>query len=190
MASQPLLLFVTGNENKFTEAQRILKRIGIDIEQFPNRPPEIQADSLDTIARHCCEKIVKEVNRPVFVEDAGMFIFQLKGFPGPYSSYVLRTISNPGILKLMEGVKDRTAVFRSTIAYASPNQECVIFRGETFGEISRRIRGTHWGFDPIFIPQEGDGSTYAEMPVDMKNRISHRAKSLAKFASWLMHEKK
>lgn len=184
--TQTPLLFVTGNKNKFSEAQSILKHVGISIKQHSHRPTEIQSKSLHDIARHSCVQALQELNQPLFVEDAGMFIYHYNGFPGPYSSYVLHTISNPGILKLMEGVKDRTAVFRSVIAYGEPGQEITLFEGRTLGSISRRIRGTHWGFDPIFIPQEGDGSTYAEMSTEMKNRVSHRAKSMAKFANWML----
>jgi XTP/dITP diphosphohydrolase len=184
--TQPLLLFVTGNKNKFAEAQRITKRAGIVIEQFHERPIEIQSNSLHKIAQHSCEVALNRLKRPLFVEDAGLFIYHLNGFPGPYSSYVLKTLDNPGILKLMQAEKNRVAVFRSIIAYGEPDREIQLFEGETRGTISRRIRGTEWGFDPIFIPDEGDGSTYAEMPDDMKNRISHRAKSLVKFVNWYL----
>lgn len=184
--TQSPILFVTGNKNKFAEAQKITKRAGILIEQYHGRPVEIQSNSLHDIARHSCQQALEEVKQPLFVEDAGMFIYQFNGFPGPYSSYVLKTIDNPGILKLMEGQKNRVAVFRSVIAYGEPKREIQLFEGETLGTISRRIRGTEWGFDPIFVPDEGDGSTYAEMPDDMKNRISHRAKSIAKFVNWVL----
>lgn len=184
--AQQKLLFVTGNKNKFAEAQEITKRAGILIEQLHERPVEIQSSSLHEIARDSCQQVLDLVNRPLFVEDAGMFIYHFNGFPGPYSSYVLKTLNNPGLLKLMEGVKDRLAVFRSVIAYGEPNREIQLFEGETLGTISKRIRGTEWGFDPIFIPEEGDGSTYAEMSDEMKNRISHRAKSLAKFVQWFL----
>jgi len=185
--TQPPLLFVTGNKNKFAEAQKITKRAGIQIEQYHERPVEIQSSSLHEIARHSCQQVLKQVKQPLFVEDAGMFIFHLNGFPGPYSSYVLKTIDNLGILKLMDGEKNRVAVFRSVIAYGEPSREIQLFEGETMGTISRRIRGSEWGFDPIFIPDEGDGSTYAEMPDDMKNQLSHRAKSLAKFVTWYLN---
>ncbi|MFX1319037.1 MAG: RdgB/HAM1 family non-canonical purine NTP pyrophosphatase [Promethearchaeota archaeon] len=185
MTQRPLL-FVTGNKNKFAEAQRITKRAGIIIEQFHDRPTEIQSSSLHKIAQHSCEVALHQLKRPLFVEDAGLFIYQLNGFPGPYSSYVLKTLDNAGILKLMQTEKNRVAVFRSIIAYGEPDREIQLFEGETMGTISRRIRGTEWGFDPIFIPDEGDGATYAEMPDDMKNRISHRAKSLAKFVNWYL----
>jgi XTP/dITP diphosphohydrolase len=184
--TQPPLLFVTGNKNKFAEAQRITKRAGILIEQYHERPVEIQSSSLHEIARHSCQQALEQVKQPLFVEDAGMFIYHLNGFPGPYSSYVLKTLDNPGLLKLMEGEKNRVTVFRSVIAYGEPNRDIQLFEGETMGTISRRTRGTEWGFDPIFIPDEGDGSTYAEMPDEMKNRISHRAKSLAKFVNWFL----
>jgi XTP/dITP diphosphohydrolase len=184
--SQLSLLFVTGNKNKFAEAQIIMKRAGISLTQYHERPIEIQSNSLHDIAHHSCQQALEVVKQPLFVEDAGMFIYPLNGFPGPYSSYVLKTLGNSGILKLMDSEKNRTAVFRSVIAYGEPNRDIQLFEGETMGRISRRIRGTEWGFDPIFIPDEGDGSTYAEMPDDMKNRISHRAKSLSKFVQWFL----
>jgi XTP/dITP diphosphohydrolase len=183
---QPPLLFVTGNKNKFIEAQKITNRAGIQIEQYHERPVEIQSSSLHEIARHSCQQALVQVKQSLFVEDAGLFIYHLNGFPGPYSSYVLKTLDNVGILKLMKGEKNRVAVFRSVIAYGEPNREIHLFEGETTGTISQRIRGTEWGFDPIFIPDEGDGSTYAEMPKEMKNHISHRAKSLAQFVNWFL----
>jgi XTP/dITP diphosphohydrolase len=179
------LLFATSNKNKFAEAQAILGRAGIRVEQYSARPPELQSDSIEEIARDNLLHVLEEVRRPVFVEDAGMFIHQLNGFPGPYSSYVLRTIGNPGILRLMGDIKERGAVFRSAVAYGGPGQPCIVFVGETQGQITHQIRGTHWGFDPIFSPDEGDGRTYAELNSETKNRISHRAKALMKLADWL-----
>lgn len=183
------VLYVTSNKHKFNEAQSILTQAGIVIEQYPHRPREIQSDSIEEIAQNNCERVRKEVHRPIIVEDAGMFIHHLKGFPGPYSSYVLRTIGNQGILKLMKDVNNRAAIFRSAVAFATPSQPCIIFLGETHGHISQRTRGTHWGFDPVFIPEEGDGSTYAELKEEEKNRLSHRAKALAKLVRWLKNQR-
>ena len=185
----PSLLFVTRNSHKFEEAQAILGPAGIKLEQYPHRPLEPQSDSLEEIAQHGCQQVRQEVTQPIFVEDAGMFIQHFKGFPGPYSSYALRTLGNPGILKLMKGVEKRTAIFQSAIAFAVPNKTCVIFKGDTLGSIANSIRGTHWGFDPIFIPTEGDGSTYAEMPLEMKNQLSHRAKALKQLLNYLRSHK-
>jgi len=189
MSKLQTILYVTSNKHKFNEASYILAKTGITVEQYPHRPPEIQSDSLEEIAKHDCELVQNEVHRPIIVEDAGLFISHLKGFPGPYSSYVLRTIGNEGVLKLMMGVKNRGAIFRSAVAFASPGQPCHTFLGETRGHISESIRGKYWGFDPIFIPEAGDGSTYAELKAEAKNLLSHRFKALAKFAEWLKKQR-
>lgn len=183
------ILYVTSNKHKFSEASSILAKIGITVEQYPHRPTEIQSDSLEEIAKHDCELVQNEVHRPIIVEDAGLFITHLKGFPGPYSSYVLRTIGNEGVLRIMKGVNDREAIFRSAVAFASPSQPCLTFLGETHGHISESIRGKHWGFDPIFIPEAGDGSTYAELNAVEKNLLSHRFKALTKFAGWMRKQR-
>jgi XTP/dITP diphosphohydrolase len=182
------ILFATGNQHKFAEAQAILEKSGIILKQYPHRPPELQADSLDVIAKYGCEQLLQKLKQPVFVEDAGLFIDHLNGFPGPYSSYVLHTLGNPGVLTLMKGVTNRTAYFRSAIAFASPTQPCLLFIGETPGQITESIRGTHWGFDPIFCPLGGSERTYAEMDVKEKNQLSHRAKALTAFADWLLKQ--
>jgi XTP/dITP diphosphohydrolase len=111
----------------------------------------------------------------------------LKGFPGPYAAYVYKTISNPGMLKLMENVKDRAATFRSVIAYYDGRGEPVCFEGEATGRISYdEIWGnlkTGFGFDPIFQPM-GSEKTFAEMTIEEKNGFSHRANAVRKFAGW------
>ncbi len=128
----------------------------------------------------------KKCNLPVIVEDAGLFIKALNGFPGPYSSYVNKTIGVEGILKLMRGIKDRTAYFFSVVAFYDPDiNELEFFYGKVEGEIAEEARGkSGFGFDPIFTPIEGDGRTFAEMGVEEKNKFSHRSKALRKFAKW------
>ena len=123
------------------------------------------------------------------VEDAGLFIEALKGFPGPYSSYVYKTLGVQGILKLMEGVKRREAYFLSAIAYAEPGLEPKVFLGKVEGFIVPEARGSKgFGFDPIFQPK-GSEKTFAEMGVEEKNRFSHRAKALSALAEWLKRGK-
>jgi len=119
------------------------------------------------------------------VEDAGLFVEALKGFPGPYSAYVYRTLGTRGILKLMENVEDRAASFRSVVVFSSPEHQPVCFSGEVKGRISMEERGdSGFGFDPIFEPEAGDGRTFAEMTTEEKNRYSHRAEALRRFAKW------
>ncbi|MHA2407741.1 MAG: non-canonical purine NTP pyrophosphatase, partial [Candidatus Ranarchaeia archaeon] len=123
--------------------------------------------------------------RPIFVEDAGLFIDSLNGFPGPYSSYVLKTLGLNGILALMKNIEERRAEFRAVVAFIHPaDREVEIFNGITKGRISGTIRGEQWGYDPIFIPH-GQTKTYAEMESSTKNKLSHRFQALNKFAKWM-----
>ncbi|MHA2059789.1 MAG: RdgB/HAM1 family non-canonical purine NTP pyrophosphatase, partial [Candidatus Ranarchaeia archaeon] len=176
--------------HKLVEAQRILELYGFHVEQLITNPilTEIQADTLDPIAIQSVKLALEIHNKPLFVEDSGLFIHSLKGFPGPYSSYVLKTIGLDGILSLMRNTVDRKAEFQAVIAYIHPLDKKVrIFKGITRGKISLAIRGDQWGYDPIFIPH-GQAKTYAEMGSPTKNEISHRSKALNMFAKWIQSE--
>ncbi|NIW11921.1 MAG: non-canonical purine NTP pyrophosphatase, partial [Gammaproteobacteria bacterium] len=126
---------------------------------------EIQDDDLEEIAKASVRDAVEKSCLPVLVEDAGLFIEVLKGFPGPYSSYVYRTLGTQGVLKLMEGIAERSAYFYSVVAFYSPNDaspKC--FHGKVEGNIALKERGNQgFGFDPIFKPKGGIGKTFAEM---------------------------
>ena len=141
--------------------------------------------TIEEIAERSVLEAVKKTSLPVFVEDAGMFIEALDGFPGPYSSYVFRTIGNKAILKLMHGLRNRKAIFKSAIAYSEPEmRKAVMFVGRIDGEIINEERGNHgFGFDPIFRPNFSSKS-FAEMILEEKNQQSHRALVLRKFAKW------
>ncbi|MFX1485618.1 MAG: XTP/dITP diphosphatase [Promethearchaeota archaeon] len=178
------LLFATSNKNKIREASEILGKIGFEIEHLDIERIEPQHESLEKIASYSVSLVSKKIKKPVFVEDTGLFIEALNGFPGPYSSYVFKTIGNKGILRLMEGVATRKAVFKSVIAF-SHDRVSTCISANVEGTISEEERGKLWGYDPIFVPLEGDGRTYAEMGFDEKNKLSHRKKVLYKFADWL-----
>ncbi len=118
------------------------------------------------------------------VEDSGLYIRALNGFPGPYSSYVYKTIGYFGILKLMEDVTDRGAHFKSVVAFYDGNIY-KIFIGTVYGEIINDARGYYgFGFDPIFKPEGSTRKTFAEMSLKEKCMYSHRAKSITKFCIW------
>jgi XTP/dITP diphosphohydrolase len=125
------------------------------------------------------------VDVPILIEDAGLYIDKYYGFPGPYSSYALRTIDNEGILKLMEGETERGARYLSAVAFRDGDTS-VSFTGEVVGRIAMEMRGTNgFGYDPIFMPEEGDGRTFGEMSASEKARISHRARAFRKLGEWL-----
>ena len=179
------VFFVSSNRNKFIEAKNITSKFGLKLKFFKSNLQEIQANTLEEIARHKAIQAFSLCSKPVIVEDAGLFITSLNGFPGPYSSFVFDTIGNKGVLKLVSA--RRGAVFRSTIAYCTGNDDVHLFSADVNGRISKKEQGKKWGFDPIFIPS-GKHETYSQL--EDKNKISHRYLALEKFASWYLNKKR
>ena len=189
MTLKPLkrvIFLVTGNIHKFNEARNVLSEFDLSTAMLNIDTVEIQADSIEEIAKTSAVDAAKKCCLPIIVEDAGLFIDALNGFPGPYSSHVFRTLGTEGILKLMKDTKRRNAHFESAIAFYSPELKSPeSFHGKTEGKITEQTRGLEgFGFDPIFLPPQGQGKTFAEMPLTEKNRYSHRAKALRGFAEW------
>ncbi|NPA47034.1 MAG: XTP/dITP diphosphatase [Thermococci archaeon] len=177
------ITFITSNAGKVREAANYLEPLGVRVVQRHVPYPEIQADTLEEVARYGVEWLSRRIDGNFFIEDSGLFINALSGFPGVYSAYVYRTVGLKGVLKLMEDSDDRRASFRSVIAYW--DGEPHVFKGEVRGEITRELRGSGgFGFDPIFKP-EGFSKTFAEMSVEEKNRVSHRGAALRLFCRWL-----
>jgi len=181
--------FATGNVHKFSEACLVLSEFKIAVAMLKVKMIEIQDDSIECIAVSSVLDAVKKCRLPIIVEDAGLFIKALNGFPGPYSSYVFQTIGTSGILKLMNNVSDRRAYFHSVIAFCRPKEGPLTFHGKVEGRIIQEERGAAgFGFDPIFAPLKGNGKTFAEMETEEKNRFSHRALALRKFAKWYISQ--
>src|SRR4030065_2382844 len=131
-----VIFFATGNFHKFNEARMILSEYNIAVGMLRVKNLEIQSDSLEEIAKASVIDAFNRCHLPVIVEDAGLFVDALKGFPGPYAAYAYKTISNPGLLKLMENVNDREGTFRSVIAYYEGRSTPVRSEGEAPGRIS------------------------------------------------------
>ncbi len=174
------VLFATSNKNKAAEAAAVLKACGVTVSHFPFEHREIRSDSLEEVACEAAEEAYRRCARPVFVEDSGLFIKALNGFPGTYSAWAQKKIGNPGILRLMSGAKDRSATFEACIAYHD-GKAVRVFHGKCAGTISDAARGASgFGYDPIFVPA-GHLQTFAEN-IELKNNLSHRYKSLLEFS--------
>ena len=172
------VLFASSNIHKFEEAKKILENFGIKLGFYKCNLEEIQSNSLKEIANHKAKQAFLNCKKPVIVEDDGLFIESLGGFPGPYSSYVFETIGNKGILNLLN--QNRKAKFVSVIAYCN-TKTVKSFESYLNGTISKKISGKGWGYDPIFIPSKSK-LTFAKLKD--KNEISHRYKALKKFSNW------
>lgn len=180
------ILFATSNQHKFGEAEAFFKsrKTGATLKRLAFSHNEIRSESLEEIAREATEAAFRMCGKPVFTEDTGLFIGALNGFPGTYSGWVQKKLGNRGILRLMEGVNDRSAYFEACIAYHD-GKSIRTFKGRCDGSIaeSERGAGQGFGYDPIFVPQ-GRLQTFAEN-ILLKNELSHRYQSLLEFSKSL-----
>jgi len=154
---------------------------GYELEHIKTTYPEIQADTLEETIAPGLKWLMERYNRPIMIDDSGLFVDALKGFPGVYSSYVFRTVGCDGILRLMEGVRNRSAKFECCIGFLVPGKEPHMSKGVAKGSIAEKKAGTAgFGYDPVFVP-EGFTKTYAQIGIPQKNKISHRGRAIALF---------
>jgi XTP/dITP diphosphohydrolase len=184
------LILVTHNKGKLAEASEIAARYKIRL-QMPEgkiEKLEIQADTLEEVSRFSAIDAYPKIRKPLVVDDSGLFINYLKGFPGVYSAYAVPTIGNNGILKLMRGVKDRKAYFECCVSFTDGNI-VKSFTERVNGKIVDEARGERgFGFDPIFSADGFNGATFGETEMSSKNEVSHRAKAFDSFFKWYSNE--
>lgn len=175
--------FVTSNEGKVREAREYLTET---VEQINYDYTEIQSDDLGEIAVAGAKEAFEQTgsDEPVVVDDAGLFVDALGGFPGPYSSYVEDTVGVERVWKLAEMEENRRAHFRCVVAYYD-GETAETFTGSVPGRMVAPRGEGGFGYDPIF---EHEGQTMAEMSTEQKNAISHRGRALAKFGDWLAED--
>ncbi|HEV2316875.1 MAG TPA: non-canonical purine NTP pyrophosphatase [Thermoplasmata archaeon] len=176
--SRPVTV-VTSNPHKYDEIRAVLESYGLAVRHISLRLREPQAESLEEVVREKLGAVPRRAGY-VVVDDSGVFLRGLGGFPGVYSAYAYRTIGLAGVLRLVAG-RDRRATFR-TVAGVRSGSQVWLCTGEVKGTIAPRPRGRHgFGYDPIFIPR-GERRTLAERTRSEKNRVSHRGRAFAKVA--------
>ncbi|MEM0139363.1 MAG: non-canonical purine NTP pyrophosphatase [Ferroplasma sp.] len=177
-----MIKFVTSNQHKFEEVKTLAEEENIKILWVKMEYPEIQADTNSIISRDSCEKLSSNMEAPFFIDDTGLYIDDLNGFPGPYASYIQNTLGNLNIIRLAAGSR---AHFETVISLYY-NKEIFQFSGILNGTISDHIgEGREFGYDPIFIP-DGYSNSLAEISVEEKNLISHRGKALKKLFAFIL----
>ncbi len=208
-----IVWFLTSNEGKLVEAERHLCELGYSVKQLivdSELIYEPQADDLITVAKSKINQALNHIPNDfndgdlIMVEDAGLFVDALHGFPGVYSSFVHSTIGNAGILRLLSHLNSadpvssanlRSAHFKA-VAALWKNGEIILGEGICPGHISLEImEGSGFGYDPIFIPYDLDtelnpltpgnygefsthGKTFGGVSSEIKQKFSHRTRAL------------
>lgn len=190
------LVFATHNHNKAKEIQALVPE-GITIvtlydlqcnEDIPETAPTLEGNAIQK-----AEYIVNQFNLNVFADDTGLEIEALNGEPGVISARYAgeQRDSNQNmdlVLKKMNGIENRTAQFRTAIALYWEG-EMHLFEGIVKGTMRTEKSGEEgFGYDPIFEP-ENCSKTFAEMSLDEKNKMSHRARALEKMIAFLTTKK-
>ncbi|KAF7763676.1 hypothetical protein Agabi119p4_8213 [Agaricus bisporus var. burnettii] len=180
------ITFVTGNANKLKEVKEILSDGDHPIEIISQNldVPEVQGTT-EEVAIAKCKRASELVGGPCITEDTALAFKALNGLPGPYIKYFLKELGHEGLNTLLIGFPTKEAEAICTFAYsAGPGTEPMIFEGRTAGTIVPARGPPQFGWDPCFEPL-GTGLTYAEMPSEQKNKLSHRYRALDKLRKFL-----
>ena len=185
------LVLATSNPGKVVELSELLG----GYYYVEPRPPELaetveDGATLEANAIKKAAEVAAATGHTSLADDSGLFVDFLDGAPGLYTARYAGPACNPDdnmakLLSELEGLvgQDRRAEFRTAIAVAD-GQEILVAEGSVVGRIAAEPSGNGgFGYDPIFVPDEGDGLTFAEMTPDAKQQISHRARALTAMLS-------
>ncbi len=178
------ITFVSSNTHKADEMLALGRKYGVTVKHVLGEKMEIQSMDTRDVARTAAILLFNSVKKPLFVDDSGLFVKALGGFPGALAHFVSKEL----VLKMLEGSADRRAYFTTTICYVD-SSTVRTFDGFVNGGIADAYKGEReFGFDPVFVP-DGEDKTFAEISVERKNAYSHRAMAFEKFANWLESER-
>lgn len=183
------LIFATGNEGKMKEVRMILADLDVEVLSLKEAGIEAEAEengaTFEENAKIKAVEIMKRSGEIVLADDSGLEVDALNKEPGIYSARYMGYdtsyhIKNQNLIRRLEGKtgKERSARFVCAIAAAFPDGRVLTTRGTMEGEIGYEERGENgFGYDPIFyLPEYGCYS--GELPLEVKNSLSHRGKAL------------
>ena len=185
------VILASKNPHKLTELSAILSQHGFEIALESEYGLDIDVDETGTTFEENsllkAEAVMKASGLPVLADDSGLMVDALDGAPGVYSArYGHKSSDGERTAFLLENMKDvpddkRTAKFVCVITCLWPDGRKIVARGECPGVITHEVHGENgFGYDPVFYLPEL-GMTYAELPSEQKNAISHRARALQEF---------
>ncbi|OJT15504.1 Inosine triphosphate pyrophosphatase [Trametes pubescens] len=178
------ITFVTGNAGKLREVRQILGAANIDVVSQELDIPEIQGTTGE-IATAKCRRAAELLGGPCITEDTALCFEAMNGLPGPYIKFFLKELGHDGLNNMLVGFPTKAAYALCTFAYsAGPQWEPILFEGRTDGQIVPARGEGNFGWDACFEPK-GFEQTYAEMPAELKNQISHRGRALEILVKYL-----
>ena len=188
----PVLVCASANPKKVAEMAALLDGV-VEMRPRPDHVPDVveDADTLIGNARLKAEAIVAATGLPAVADDTGLFVASLGGAPGVrtarYAGEGCDDADNRAkMLRALDGVSDRSAAFRTVALVRWPDGSEVAVEGTCTGSIAVAETGAGgFGYDPIFVPDEGDGRTFAEMSADEKHDVSHRGRAFRALLSEL-----
>ena len=191
------IILATHNKGKVREISDLMRGLPVEwlsASDFPDVPPTIESgDTLEENSLLKAQALSKAAGLPAVADDSGLFVDSLKGEPGVHSARYAGPKCNDAdnvqkLLEEMTAVRDsqRGAAFRTVVTIVWPGENPVYLAGEIKGKITKNPKGTAgFGYDPVFQP-EGYDRVFAEMTLEEKNAISHRARAFAKVKAWLV----
>lgn len=173
--------FVTSNQNKVEEAEAILD---ISLDRSNLDLPEIQSLEVEEVVRDKVKRAYRQLQQPVIVEDTGLYLEDVDGFPGALTKWVLTTIGAKGLCQLPNS--SRKAYAKTAVGlYANEGATEKVFTGKVRGKIAPAPRGSSgFGWDTIFIPHDYN-RPFAQLGSDIKNELSMRRWALSRLRNQL-----
>jgi len=168
------LYFITGNKGKLAEVQNILGNVeALNIDLL-----EIQSLDAHEIIKAKLEEAKKHHDGDFIVEDTSLYFESMKGLPGPFIKWFMKTVGNDGLYKIAQVFGNFNAEAKTVIGYSDSEGKVSFFEGSIRGTIVSP-RGEGFGWDPIFQP-DGYTKTFGELTAEEKNSISMRKIALEK----------
>ena len=181
---RPRLVCATANPHKTAEIEAILDGL-VELVPRPFDIPDVVEDAgtLEGNARLKAEVVCRATGLPAVSDDTGLFVDALNGAPGVDTAYyagpdATYAENRAKLLCQLDGVANRSARFCTVVTVVWPDGSALVVDGVCEGMIATRERGERgFGYDPVFIPLEGDGRTFSEMSEEEKNAVSHRGRA-------------
>lgn len=180
-------VLATANAHKAEEMRAVLSPLGVELRDRPEDVPDVEetGTTLEENALLKARAIARATGLAAIADDTGLFVDALDGAPGVRSArYAGEDASyDDNVTRLLRELADvpapRTARFITVIAVAYPDGKTLCVRGELNGVIAGARHGDQgFGYDPVFVPDEADGRTLAQMGAREKNDVSHRGRAL------------